>query len=503
VRLIKNEYPLMFQSSLSEMTEILNIDRNLVQCSYNNLLLHDIEFALGIQQSSQEIILPRGEEGHHPGSRDILIKYGLITNKEEPKNLDGCKRFLAALLQKRKNANLEEVDAVLKFLLENAVENHILSGPMVEECNKWLQKWGQEVIIQDSELAMDVLQVVSNPIVGKNFGTSAANSCTSTSALAITSMVLKDDYKMFFGDDTSTYVSLFCDLADTMVKMADSSNQEISRLHTGDALLHLAEFFNQRVLLPETDKSELSIHMRYGLVQVMNAALILLDDENCDVRMKALAFVSRLCCHRREGHHENDDEGPPQPLQHGLSLSRGSRQCRKLSRVYAIKALTLIGLDFFEDCAEYFLVLSKLSNVNWTLSFTPRFSTTSQLFEIGSGVNVFAEEAYVAGLYFKILMTWLASEDNRKPEFKFLNCPNILEKATRICQDLSLHQSLDDHLFGPGVVSTPQGYTNTIQIYYFLKIIASYPILATEDLSPDDCQKLNDVCESLGKAIKI
>ena len=51
--------------------------------------------------------------------------------------------------------------------------------------------------------------------------------------LAITSMVLKDDYKMFFGDDTSTYVSIFCDLADAMVKMADPSSQEISRLHTG------------------------------------------------------------------------------------------------------------------------------------------------------------------------------------------------------------------------------------------------------------------------------
>ena len=76
-------------------------------------------------------------------------------------------------------------------------------------------------ICSEQELAMDVLQVTSNPIVGQKFGTSAANSCISTSALAITSMVLKADYKMFFGDDTSTYVSLFCDMADTIVKMAD------------------------------------------------------------------------------------------------------------------------------------------------------------------------------------------------------------------------------------------------------------------------------------------
>ena len=128
---------------------------------------------------------------------------------------------------------------MLEFLQENTIiekksgQITILTGPMVEECNKWIQKWGQEVILREPELAMDILQVVSNPIVGQKFGTSAANSCISTSALAITSMVLKDDYKMFFGDDTSTYVSIFCDLADAMVKMAEPSSQEISRLHTG------------------------------------------------------------------------------------------------------------------------------------------------------------------------------------------------------------------------------------------------------------------------------
>ena len=65
--------------------------------------------------------------------------------------------------------------------------------------------------------------------------------------------------------------------------------------------------FNQRVLLDDGNKSELNIHMRYGLVQVMNAALVLLEDENCDVRMKAVAFVSRLCCHRQD--QDQDDDG--------------------------------------------------------------------------------------------------------------------------------------------------------------------------------------------------
>ena len=80
----------------------------------------------------------------------------------------------------------------------------------------------------------------------------------------------------------------------------------------------------------------------------------------------------------------------------------------------AIETLTRIGLDFFEDCAEYFLALTELSKVNWTLnSATGTAAATakcsSQLFEIGSGINVFAEEAFITGIYFRVLMTWLKS----------------------------------------------------------------------------------------------
>ena len=244
-RLIKNEYPTMYQSSHAELIEIVSsIDRKLLKmCSYNGLLLYDIEFVLGIQSPEFSVSnAAEAEELYHPGVRDMLIKYGPASNNAEegPKSLDGCKRFLATQLHRRGrpgNASLEEVTEMLEFLQENTIEKRqILTGPMVEECNKWIQKWGQEVILREPELAMDILQVVSNPIVGQKFGTSAANSCISTSALAITSMVLKDDYKMFFGDDTSTYVSIFCDLADAMVQMADPSSQEISRLHTGKSL---------------------------------------------------------------------------------------------------------------------------------------------------------------------------------------------------------------------------------------------------------------------------
>ena len=85
-----------------------------------------------------------------------------------------------------------------------------------------------------------------------------------------------------------------------------------------------------------------------------------------------------------------------------------------------------------------------------------------------------------------------SAEPNYSSQFE-MRYPVVAEKE----------ESLAAQLFGPGIVSSPKGYTNTIKIYYLLKIIASYPSLATEDLSSADCQKLNDICDSLKEAIKI
>ena len=128
---------------------------------------------------------------------------------------------------------------------------------------------------------------------------------------------------------------------------------------------------------------QLSIHMRYGLVQVLNSALIMLSDEDCDVRKKAIDFASDL------------KVGP-------------DRRARKVSRVKAIETLTLLGLDCFEDCAEYFLPITELSNVDWTLIDVER---SSQLFESGEGINVYAETTFSTGIYFTVLMDWLRDKD--------------------------------------------------------------------------------------------
>lgn len=127
-------------------------------------------------------------------------------------------------------------------------------------------------------------------------------------------------------------------------------------------------------------------------MQILNACLTLLSDEDTDIRMKAVEFVCKL-----KGHHD----------QH--------QQRRKVCRVEAMRKVTLIGLNFFEDCAEYFKPISDLAAVDWTLATSQ--SSSSQLFDHGDGINVYAEEAFENDLYCKVLMAWLEDKDS-KPKFR-------------------------------------------------------------------------------------
>ena len=46
---------------------------------------------------------------------------------------------------------------------------------------------------------------------------------------------------MFFGGDGSTYVSLFCEIADQVQQLAMPENHETSRTYAGDFLLNLVK----------------------------------------------------------------------------------------------------------------------------------------------------------------------------------------------------------------------------------------------------------------------
>ena len=116
-----------------------------------------------------------------------MIKYGSPAN-DQP-NLDNCKSFLNNLV---KPPTIESLKEMVEFLEVNAIQNDILTGPMLEECNRYF-KLGREVLMNDCEIAMDVFDVLSNSkLIEQNyFGISGASSCISILAIVISSMVLK------------------------------------------------------------------------------------------------------------------------------------------------------------------------------------------------------------------------------------------------------------------------------------------------------------------------
>jgi len=286
----------------------------------------------------------------------------------------------------------------------------------------------------------------------------------------LTSMVLQNDFKMFFGSDGSTYVTLFCELADLVLQMSQSNNQENVRIHAAQFLLHSGKIFKARIedCGRSNQPCELSIHMKYGLVQVMNAALVLLQDENAEIRQKAVAFVS-------------------------IHLNNNQAICR----VMAMQVLTRFGLDYFEDCAEHFLPITQLSQVDWNLLD----QKSSQLFESGDGINVFNEEAFADGLYCQILLDWLEDlNEERTPMFRFLNCPHLMERAIQFKEALE-KASDKDEVFG--TIVSPKGFGNAVKILYLLQIVAKCPSLLNDHLSTENCRQIQEICEMLRQTLRM
>lgn len=220
------------------------------------------------------------------------------------------------------------------------------------------------------------------------------------------------------------------------------------------------EVFNQRVF--QAQKCDLSIHMRYGLVQILNTALTLLSDEDSEIRQKAIQFTSRL------------DKN------------------QKICNIVAFEKLTQIGLDYFEDCAEWFLPITNLSLLDWALTEIK----TSQLFENGDGINVYAEQVLTNGLYYQVLKKWLDLKQlPKKTKFQFLNCPEILKNSEKFNLALDKSENRDDFLKSPR--TSPKGYTKALKLGRFLDLVSKYPFLVNQPLNADDCKQLSEIGQKL------
>jgi hypothetical protein len=325
---------------------------------------------------------------------------------------------------------------IVDFLSEN-IGSQRLNGLLVERCHLELQSHA-ESLLEDGELALEVIDAVCNGrIVSGDLGTSARASSLLPASLAFSSMLLQDDFAMFF-QDTSPYVSQFVEFSEMLLGCSTPLNIESSRMYSAQALLNMKRPLNQRPM------SDLPIVMRYGFVNLFNASLALLSDEDSDVRNTAEAFAMAMAV-------EGFEDALPR------------------ARVVAF------GLVAFTDCHEWFSPVVDLVMIPWrdaddALSKWAD-AQKKKLYETGDGINVFAEEAMNNIVCHKVVRRWMQS-----PKATGLGININLEKLEMVAEVIfkfikDCRDNKNSICFSQAW--TTQGYLLLTRLYNLLDVICT------------------------------
>ena len=133
--------------------------------------------------------------------------------------------------------------------------------------------------------------------------------------------------------DGSQYTSLFSEFAQHLEDLSSPDNSEVSRLNVAKALIQLLPVFRFRQC------KEFNILVVLAMAQVFNVCLVLLEDEEREVRYKATEFGSKLAFSGSDVY--------------GASSSQFPVDC--MSTFHAIRKITSFGLEHFSNgCLEWF-----------------------------------------------------------------------------------------------------------------------------------------------------
>merc|ERR1712115_220303 len=129
----------------------------------------------------------------------------------------------------------------------------------------------------NSEAAIDLLDVLDHDLLQtERLGVATAAKAMQLRSVCLNTMLVQDDWEWFFGD-TSEYVSRLVE------------NIETSRQVAGQALLAYLPALQQRQI-----KDKMVLVLQFGFVNLLNASLILLQDEDPDIRDFVIKFGSGL-----------------------------------------------------------------------------------------------------------------------------------------------------------------------------------------------------------------
>ena len=140
----------------------------------------------------------------------------------------------------------------------------------------------------NSETAMEILDILEHQkLKSKSFGCSVQDKVTLLAARCLNIMLIQEDWEWFFGD-TSEYVSKLVENSENILAAAAPENIETSRIAAAQAVAAFLPFFK----LCRVQKKVLIL--QFGFVNILNTGLLLLQDEDSDVRDIVIKFSSEL-----------------------------------------------------------------------------------------------------------------------------------------------------------------------------------------------------------------
>ena len=140
----------------------------------------------------------------------------------------------------------------------------------------------------NSETAMEILDILDHQkLKSKSFGCSVQDKVTLLAARCLNIMLIQDDWEWFFGD-TSEYVSKLVENSENILALAAPEKIETSRIAAAKAVGAFLPFFK----LSRVQRKVLIL--QFGFVNILNAGLVLLQDEDSDVRDLVIKFSSEL-----------------------------------------------------------------------------------------------------------------------------------------------------------------------------------------------------------------
>ena len=424
-------------------------------------ICNEIDLKITTNYINNQNLLPTYQGTIHPGFRDLTLEFSNldVTNSsllDEYKfdSRESCRKYLKNIERSSAKGSGNLCKYVQKFL-EGTIDSSIISGKMIEQCNAILLQHDC-VILEDSEVAMDILDLIHSrqAVTMGKLGVIAKTTSLMVQAVCFSSMMTKSDYKMFFGDE-SIYCSKFSEMSEEIERVSRANNMETCRIHAAQSLNYLLPVFNLRNL-----KVDFDALMVYAFVKLLNIGLVLMFDEDNHVRELVTIFASKL----------------------NTSIKYPSN----VSTVLAIEKLVFYGLEQFSSCLEWFLPVSDVFLRPWSINTTSKHCSEDPLqilqkigireylFESGDGINVYVEEAGNNMCFTAIVRRWLITQKSNLPSFRInVNIETILGQVNSVLKYVNSSSSEKGGF--SSALWTNQGFLMIIRYYNLLLLIKEFP----------------------------